>query len=214
VRACQLRFTKYVPLLMNTFCICMLFFVRLEMEPGWLRVMRSVGFSVLCVVWVYVVGVWQRCGASNQHLFTQNILVRFCPVLFVYPVMSLLYFMLCVVALVCLYVDIHAGGLRFCLLSGYAQAGFAAPGAAQGFAQRPRDEDGCGDDAGTMLDDAELLRSCSAARGGLGSGGAVDDFSAVSGTMHLNAIEEDDNEEDLEACFRTAYQERRSGYAP
>jgi len=192
----RLRYGRYVPLLVHTLCVGMLFFVRMDMEPNWLKVMRSTAFAVLCVVWVYVVGVWQRCCASGHNLFTRNLIGRFSPVLFVYPAMALVFCLVCIVCLVCLYVDVHGGGMRCFMLSSCCRESGAEPG----------------------VDDAELLRASQAVERPFADRGAADtgyrgtnlkvDFIQNSEEMQISTIEEE-NEEDIESCFRMAYEERR-----
>jgi hypothetical protein len=192
---------------------------------------------------VYVVGVWQRCCASGQNLFTRNLIGRFCPVLFVFPAQALVFCLLCIVAMVCLYVDIHGGGMRCMLLSTcYGEYGGEFKGEFKGESKgESRGEYGseCGSEykgeysSGEYVcdqgaDDTELLRASrvserhapfsdkSRAVKQLDFGQCSDtDVDYVGGPkeMKINTIDEgEEGEEDLEACFRNALDERRGAH--
>ena len=103
---------RMLPMLLNTLCIGMIGFTYAAEETGSFKIARSLAFAVLCIIWVYVVGVWQRCGQAQQAVFTQNLLARFCPMLFGPPLMSVGYVFVCMVALVYLYVELHGGGFK------------------------------------------------------------------------------------------------------
>lgn len=174
--------TRYIPVVVNTVCIGVSAFTRLDGESGWFRITRSVAFASLCVTWVYVVGVWQRCGTAHQPLMTQNMLARFCQVLYLYPAAACVYAALSAVGLVCLYLDIHAGGLHCFLLSRH----------------------GCEAGEGRADAGGQGLHSHSASLQHAQGLAAADD-------VILETIDEEEPDVDLEACFRTACQERRMG---
>ena len=105
------QFQRAVPTVLNSIGIGLIAFMRADAESASFKIGRSVVFAVLCITWVYVVGVWQRCGASHQPFYTQNMLSRFCPVLFVEPALAVLFVMMSLGGLVYLYIDLHAGGV-------------------------------------------------------------------------------------------------------
>ena len=204
VRPGRFQASRYVPTVVNTVCVGAVSFVHMESEPGWLKVCRSIGFAMLCVTWVYLVGVWQRCGSSQQQLFTQNMLGRFCPVLFVYPVFTIPYFLLSVLGLVCLYVDIHGGGLRLSLLSYYGLTPLTG-----GARDEPRER--C-HEYGEQRQDARGSWEHSA--DGLRERAEIDaDSSNMVSLNMINTSIEEETEEELEAYFRSACQERRGSAA-
>jgi hypothetical protein len=100
------------PSIVNTLWICLISFTHLEEETGSFKIARSLSFSILCVAWVYIVGVWQRCGQTHMAIFTQNLLARFSPILFSPPLVCLGFIFVCVFALLYLYVEHHCGGFK------------------------------------------------------------------------------------------------------
>jgi hypothetical protein len=100
------RLKRITPVLVTTFCVGCIAFTRMDSEGWAVRFGRSLSFSVLCVVWVYLVGVWRRSGGM-LNTFTQNLVGRFCPILFVNAVCSVLFFVACLVCLVYLYYNMH-----------------------------------------------------------------------------------------------------------
>jgi len=53
------------PTVVNTIFICGISFTFMGDETGSFRIARSLAFAILCVAWVYIVGVWQRCGTPR-----------------------------------------------------------------------------------------------------------------------------------------------------
>jgi hypothetical protein len=103
-RACRLK--RIVPILATSVCVGTIAFTQMESEGWAVRFGRSLSFSALCVVWVYLVGVWRRSGGAF-NTFTQNLVGRFCPVLFVNAVCASLFVMACLVGFGYLYFDMH-----------------------------------------------------------------------------------------------------------
>jgi hypothetical protein len=100
------RLKRIVPVLATTVCVGSIAFTRMERE-GWAVLFgRSLTFTGLCVIWVYLVGVWRRSGGAF-NTFTQNLVGRFCPVLFVNSVCASLFVATCLVGLCMLYYDMH-----------------------------------------------------------------------------------------------------------
>ena len=100
------RLKRIVPVIMTTVCVGSIAFTRMDREGWAVRFGRSLSFSVLCVVWVYLVGVWRRSGGV-LNTFTQNLVGRFCPVLFVNAVCAVLFAGACLVGFGYLYYDMH-----------------------------------------------------------------------------------------------------------
>jgi hypothetical protein len=82
---------RVLPSLVTGFGIGFLAFTPLHTEALGLKFARSLGFLLMCVVWVYMIGVWRRNGMNDT--FSQNLIATFCPVLFV-PVGFMIVFML------------------------------------------------------------------------------------------------------------------------
>ena len=103
-RACRLK--RIVPVLINTVCVGTIAFTRMDREGWAVKFGRSMSFSVLCVVWVYLIGVWRRSGGAF-NTFTQNLVGRFCPVLFVNSVCAALFVVACLVGFGYLYYEMQ-----------------------------------------------------------------------------------------------------------
>lgn len=103
-RMCRLK--RVVPVLVNTVCVGTIAFTRMDREGWAVKLGRSMSFSVLCVVWVYLIGVWRRSGGTF-NTFTQNLVGRFCPVLFVNSVCAALFVVACLVGFGYLYYDMQ-----------------------------------------------------------------------------------------------------------
>lgn len=100
------RLKRIAPVLVTTVCVGCIAFTRMEQEGWAMRFGRSLSFSTLCVIWVYLVGVWRRSGGV-LNTFTQNLVGRFCPVLFVNATCAGMFFAACVVGFGYLYYAIH-----------------------------------------------------------------------------------------------------------
>lgn len=103
-RLCRLK--RIAPLLATSFCVGVIAFTRMDSEGWAVRFGRSLSFAAMCVVWVYLVGVWRRSGGAF-NTFTQNLIGRFCPVLFVNSVCAVLFVVLCVIGFGYLFYDMH-----------------------------------------------------------------------------------------------------------
>lgn len=103
-RLCRLK--RIVPVLATSFCVGSIAFTRMESEGWAVKFGRSLSFSALCVVWVYLVGVWRRSGGAF-NTFTQNLIGRFCPVLFVNSACAVLFVVACVLCFCYLFYDMH-----------------------------------------------------------------------------------------------------------
>jgi hypothetical protein len=106
------NFKRLAPTILNTLFVGAVLFTHMGEETGSFKIARSLSFAILSVGWVYIVGVWQRCGQSHMPVFTQNLLARFCPLLFIPPLLSVCFMFASVMALVSLYVDLHCGGFK------------------------------------------------------------------------------------------------------
>ena len=83
------------PSLITSVIVCLASFTHAAADSSTVLVLRALTFTALCVSWVYIVGVWRprpRCQSGGLCTYgTQCILVRFCPVLFIYPVLVAVY---------------------------------------------------------------------------------------------------------------------------
>lgn len=100
------RLKRIAPVLATTVCVGAIAFTRMEQEGWAVRFGRSMSFSVLCVIWIYLVGVWRRSGGV-LNTFTQNLIGRFCPVLFVNSVCAVFFSLASLVGLGYLYYLMH-----------------------------------------------------------------------------------------------------------
>ena len=102
---------QILPGLCTSILVGTIAFTPMVAESNSFRIFRSLGFASLCIAWVYIVGVW-RARPRNHNgglcvFATQTILGRFCPVLFVDPVVAVSYFMASLAAFAYQYVQIH-----------------------------------------------------------------------------------------------------------
>jgi len=88
---------RVLPSLVTGFGIGFLAFTPLTSEATGLKFFRSLGFLAMCVIWVYVIGVWRRNGMNDT--FNQNLIAKFCPLLFVPVGFMVLFFMVCFILL-------------------------------------------------------------------------------------------------------------------
>ena len=103
-RLCRMK--RIVPVMATSFCVGCISFTKMDSEGWAVKFGRSLSFSALCIVWVYLVGVWRRSGGAF-NTFTQNLVGRFCPVLFVNSVCACCFFVACIVCFGYLFYDMH-----------------------------------------------------------------------------------------------------------
>ena len=87
------RLRRILPALVTGFGIGSLAFTPMPAESMGLKFVRSLGFLMLCVIWVYVIGVWRR--NSMNESFNQNLIAKFCPFLFVQLGYMLFFLLIC-----------------------------------------------------------------------------------------------------------------------
>ena len=177
---------RVFPSLLNTLSIGMMACTHMAEETGSFKVARSLSFAVLCITWVYVVGVWQRCMQGQQGIFTQNLLARFTPTLFGPPLMSVGYVFVCMVALVYLYVEIHGGGFK--------PWSYQTVSPIPAHSGPPRPQENIPEEP--KRQDARL--------GGIEEESDYWEEQEADLQSPITAPQEQQEEEDLEACFRAA----------
>ena len=83
------------PSLVTSLLVCLAAFTHTTPDSSTVHVLRALTFTALCVCWVYIVSVWrprQRCQNAGLCTYsTQAILARFSAVLFIYPVLVVVY---------------------------------------------------------------------------------------------------------------------------
>ena len=196
---------RALPHLINTIFMCMIVFTHISEETGSFKMARSLSFAILCVGWVYIVGVWQRCGHNHQAIFTQNLLARFCPLLFGPPLVTVGFMFVCVISLVYLYIELHGGGFKS--WTGSPQdpqetASILSPPEKS----VPYEEEG----QGYYRPDRQRLEGIEE-EPGYWPGTRVDH---LKGGFIEGKTTEEEPDEDLEACFRAACQARGSSLSP
>lgn len=105
------RIRQIMPALGSSFFVGLFTFLPGPIESGVARIMRSLAFTLLCVLWVYVVNVWRarpRQQAGGMCVFTCHaIIARFCPVLYTQWLVAVLFSVACVVAIAWHYLKLH-----------------------------------------------------------------------------------------------------------
>lgn len=104
-------FKRVLPGVITSLFVMVMAFTHLDEESWIVKSTRSICFACLCVAWVYVVGVW-RPRAKPRHngtcVFECHLLLsRFCPILYIHRVAAILYAAGCVALLIYHYVQIH-----------------------------------------------------------------------------------------------------------
>lgn len=178
-------YKRVLPGLITSVFVMVMAFTHADQESSAVKSARSIGFSILCVAWVYVVSVWRpRTKFNGSCVFECHLLLsRFCPILYIHWVAAILYAIGCVALLTWHYIQIHVG---------------------KGGAVRVPtcDEDACSlSEVTVMLNEAKKQSSSNVSNKShieLNLPGPVEEMNTI--------LEEDD--EDLEACFRAACQSR------
>jgi hypothetical protein len=100
---------RMLPGVITSLFVVVMAFTPLKEESGIIRSARSVGFACLCVAWVYVVSVWRPKPRHNGScVFECHLLLsRFCPILYMQWGVALCYAIGCVGILVYHYIRIH-----------------------------------------------------------------------------------------------------------
>ena len=225
-------FKRILPGILSSVFVMVLAFTYLNEEIWIVKSARSVGFACLCVAWVYVVSVWRPKPRHNGGcVFECHLLLsRFCPVLYVHWIVALLYWVGCVVFIVYHYIQIHvvkSGGA----LNEYGGALNEYGGALKEYGGALNVSNGssvCADDSSlseVKINDTLGNESVhftvpgnfsGVLSGGLGGGLSARRISSVNmigvealtdcQMEEMTTIEEE--EEDLEALFRSACQSR------
>lgn len=185
---------RVLPGVISSGFVMVMAFTHMGQESSAVKSGRSICFACLCVAWVYVVSVWRPRGkSSGSCVFECHLLLsRFCPVLYVHWLVAVLYAVGCVALLVWHYVQIHVRG----------GAPVRVP-ASDTRTDRPLVPE--------VVVSSDIM---AAARNGSSSNNNKQGLAALDchlpGPVEvLNAITEDeDDDEDLEACFRAACQSR------
>jgi hypothetical protein len=102
-------FKRMLPGILTSIFVVVMAFTPMKEEPGIIRSARSVGFASLCVAWVYVVSVWRPKPRHNGScVFECHLLLsRFCPILYIHWGVAICYAIGCVGLLVYHYIQIH-----------------------------------------------------------------------------------------------------------
>ena len=202
---------RIVPTALNMLFMGSISFIYTEDEPASIKIARSLAFCLLCIAWVYTVGVWQRCAAPMLGIFTQNMLTRFYPVLFLNAYCALVFTATCIMGLVGLYVEMHGGGVGWVKrLSSGMPVDKSSERA--GLCERGEAVSGCSEFEGTNDTNASSMGlSLSADYSLLASASQpyTRDFQSECDKefARIDTIQEEESEEDIEAYFRSACRE-------
>lgn len=191
---------RILPGILTSVFVMVLAFTHLHDESWIVKSARSVGFACLCVTWVYVVSVWRPKPRHNGGcVFECHLLLsRFCPVLYVHWIVAALYAVGCVAIIVYHYVQIHvvkSGGLT-----------------SQTECSSCTDDSSSLSEVTVMLNEIRNNESVHVA-GSFNTrkaGAPLINMIGIDGPVEeMNTIEEEDDE-DLEALFRSACQSKSS----
>lgn len=194
-------FKRILPGIITSAFVMVMAFTHLHDESWIVKSSRSVGFACLCVSWVYVVSVWRPKPRHNGGcVFECHLLLsRFCLVLYVYWIVAVLYAVGCVALMVYHYIQIHvvkSGGFSGCGSGGLNS-----------------ECNSCVDDKNSLSEVSiminDIRNSESAVPCSLNTRKALSvNMVGIEGPMEeMNTIDEEDDE-DLEAIFRSACQNR------
>lgn len=171
-------------------------FTTLKNEGAVVKSGRSIVFACLCVVWVYVVSIWRPKPRHNGScVFECHLLLsRFCPVLFVHWGVASFYAAGCVGLLGYHYVQIHVSPT----LPAHPGRVPACDSVSLSKTDTISTRSDCRSDVNVVRHDAAYGMECKLP-------GEV--TISVPDKPDMNAIDEED--EDLEAIFRSACQSRQ-----
>jgi hypothetical protein len=110
------RVQQLLPALTNNLFVGLFTFLPCADESGGVKVLRSLGFTLLCVLWVYVVGVWRtapRQAAGGMCAFACHALIaRFSPVLYLHWTLAGGYALASLGPMIYHYVALHAAPIE------------------------------------------------------------------------------------------------------
>ena len=101
---------KIMPAVITSVFVAAVSYTPLPVEQGAIKSARAIGFACLCVAWVYVVSVWKakpRHNKSSCVFETHALIARFCLVLYVDWMLAAVFGAWCVACLAYHYVQIH-----------------------------------------------------------------------------------------------------------
>ena len=101
---------KIMPAVITSVLVAAISYTPLQVEPGTVKSARAIGFACLCVAWVYVVSVWKakpRHNLSSCVFETHALIARFCLILYVNWMLAAVFGVWCVGCLSYHYVRIH-----------------------------------------------------------------------------------------------------------
>ena len=101
---------KLMPAVLTSLMVGVISFTPMPDESGAVKSIRALSFAALCVLWVYVVSVWRRNKrqVANVCVFeTHALIARFCPVLYVHSVLAFWFVVACLGCVVYHYVRMH-----------------------------------------------------------------------------------------------------------
>jgi hypothetical protein len=109
---------KIMPAVITSVMVAAISYTPLPVELGAVKAARTIGFASLCVAWVYIVTVWKakpRHGNNTSCVFeTHALIARFCPVLYVNWVLAAVFGVVCIGAMVYHYIRIHVAKVELC----------------------------------------------------------------------------------------------------
>lgn len=198
-------FKRVLPGIVTGLFVVVMVFIPFKGEHLLITAARSIGFACLCVAWVYMVSVWRPKPRHNGScVFECHLLLsRFCPILYVDQGVAIFYACVCVVILAYHYVQIHVMVLNPLSMVPEVQAVQSVVGDCTGLSEvanlanlatpkippsSPAPSKPCSSISSTILSSTILSSAM------------------LSSITEMN-VEEDD--EDLEAYFRTACQSRQ-----
>ena len=188
-------FRRILPGILTSLFAVVMAFTPLKEEPSTVKSARSVGFACLCVAWVYVVSIWRPKPRNNGScVFECHLLLsRFCPILYVHWIVAILYAVGCVGILLYHYVQIHVSAAQA------EQAGvpLVSPHPSPIADGTPSTSNPLHTLNTVALNTLNTLNPLN----------TLNTLHTLNTTTEMNTIEEDD--EDLEAYFRTACQSRQ-----